>query len=44
MTVFVEIVRELYKNKKVNLEKVRELLSEKKISQEQYEYIVKGTE
>lgn len=44
MIVFVEVVRELYKNGKVDLKKIQGLLAENKISQEQYEYIVKGTE
>lgn len=37
---FAEVIRELYKEEKVSLDKIKELLKDKKITQEQYDYIV----
>ena len=40
MTLFVESLYRLYKNKQVKKEKIDELLSSKKITQQEYDYII----
>ena len=40
MTLFVESLARLYKNKQVKKEKIDELLSSKKITQQEYDYII----
>lgn len=41
MTVFVESLKRLYKDKKITLEKLESLLNENKISRKEYDYIFK---
>ena len=41
MTVFVESLKMLYKDKKITLEKLESLLNENKISRKEYDYIFK---
>lgn len=41
MTVFVESLKRLYKDRKVSLDKITNLLKEKKINQKEYDYIIK---
>lgn len=40
MTLFVESLYRLYKNKQVKKEKIDEFLSSKKITQQEYDYII----
>ena len=40
MTLFVESLYRLYKNKQVTKEKIDEFLSLKKITQQEYDYII----
>jgi len=39
-SVFIETLRGLYINKKVNISRVRQLLTNKRITPEEYEYII----
>ena len=38
--IFVEVIKELYKEDSITLDKIKEFLKQKKITQEQYDYIV----
>lgn len=38
--IFIEVLKELYKEEKITLEKVKNFLEQEKITQEQYNYIV----
>lgn len=38
--IFIEIMKELYQEGKVSIDKIKELLQKNKINQEQYEYII----
>lgn len=40
MTLFVESLYRLYKNKQVKKEKINELFASKKITQQEYDYII----
>lgn len=40
MTLFVESLYRLYKNKQVKKEKIDEFLSSKKITKQEYDYII----
>lgn len=38
--IFIEIMRELYQEGKVSMEKLNDLLNKNKITEEQYKYII----
>lgn len=40
MTLFIESLYRLYKDKQIKKEKIDELLSSKKITQREYDYII----